>query len=291
MRVTVDDGVGLEVRVEGGGPGLMLVHGFGGAKEDFDDHVEVLAGSHTVVTFDHRGHGESDKPHDHETYTIDRLRSDTLAIADAVGFDSFRLLGHSMGGMVVRGIAVRHPHRVEALVLMDTSHGPIPGFDPKLMDLAAEIALTQGKDVLKQVLDEAAPLDNPAHQRVLDARPGYKEFGERKWADLSERMWAGLAVEIAYQEDELEALAGVQCPTLVLVGELDKPFRGSSRRMSERIPGARLAIVPSAGHSPQFENPDVWIAEMLDFLGRVPGAGQAPSVDGGGRDAREARSA
>ncbi|MCZ7535297.1 MAG: alpha/beta fold hydrolase [Acidimicrobiia bacterium] len=97
MRVTAGDGVGLEVDVRGEGPGLMLVHGFGGAKEDFYDHVDVLAATHTVVTFDHRGHGASDKPHDHETYTLERLRDDVLAVGDAVGLGSFRLLGHSMG--------------------------------------------------------------------------------------------------------------------------------------------------------------------------------------------------
>ncbi|MCZ7535296.1 MAG: alpha/beta hydrolase [Acidimicrobiia bacterium] len=174
--------------------------------------------------------------------------------------------------MVARGLAIRHPERVEALVLMDTSHGPIPGFDPTLMDLAAEIALTEGKDVLKQILDDAAPLDNPAYQKLVEERPGYKEFGERKWADLSERMWAGLARQIAYQADELDALGGVTCPTLVLVGELDKPFRGSSRRMAERIPGARLAIIPGAGHSPQFEVPDAWLTEIVGFLAAVPGS-------------------
>jgi len=269
VRVTADDGVGLEVEVAGHGPGLVLVHGFGGAKEDFCDHVEILAETHTVVTFDHRGHGASDKPHDHETYTLERLRNDVLAVADAVGLERFRLLGHSMGGMVARGIAIRYPDRLEALVLMDTSHGPIPGFDPALMDLAADIALEQGKDVLERVLKEAAPLDNPAYQKLLDERPGYKEFGERKWADLSERMWAGVAREIAYQAEELDALAGVTCPTLVIVGELDRPFRGSSRRMAETIPGARLAIIAGAGHSPQFENPDAWIAELIGFLGSV----------------------
>src|SRR6476646_8745277 len=64
MRITIDDGVGLAVEVDGEGPGLLLVHGFGGAKEDFADHVPRMARTHTVVIFDHRGHGASDKPTD-----------------------------------------------------------------------------------------------------------------------------------------------------------------------------------------------------------------------------------
>src|ERR1700733_1296067 len=118
MRITTSDGVGLAVEVAGSGPGLLLVHGFGGAKEDFADHVPVLARDHTVVIFDHRGHGSSDKPTDRAMYSIDRLATDILEVADACGLERFRLLGHSMGGMVARQIPLREPPRVEALVMM-----------------------------------------------------------------------------------------------------------------------------------------------------------------------------
>src|SRR5882672_395613 len=116
MRITTSDGVGLGVEVAGEGPGLLLVHGFGGAKEDFADHVPVLARDHTVVVFDHRGHGASDKPAKPASYTLERL---------------------------------------VALVMMDTTAGPIPGFDASLMEAASEVALTRGKDALKELLDIA----------------------------------------------------------------------------------------------------------------------------------------
>ena len=109
MRVVVDDGVGLEVVEQGSGPTLLLVHGFGGAKEDFADQVEALAARYHVVTFDHRGHGESDGPSDAFAYSFDRLTADTVAVADAVGADQFRLLGHSMGGMIARRLVLAHP--------------------------------------------------------------------------------------------------------------------------------------------------------------------------------------
>src|SRR5262249_27405009 len=133
MRITTTDGVGLAGRGAGSGPGLLLVHGFGGAKEDFADHVPVLAHDHTVVVFDHRGHGESDKPDDRSAYSLDRMATDVLEVADACGLDTFRVLGHSMGGMVVRQLPLRTPERIDAFVMMDTCAGPIPGFDPELM--------------------------------------------------------------------------------------------------------------------------------------------------------------
>ncbi|HUI48190.1 MAG TPA: alpha/beta hydrolase [Acidimicrobiia bacterium] len=271
MRITTNDGVSLAVEIAGEGPGLMLVHGFGGAKEDFADHVPTLALDHTVVIFDHRGHGASDKPTDPAAYSIDRLATDILDVADGCGLDRFRLLGHSMGGMVGRRVPIREPARVEALIMMDTSAGPIPGFDPALMDAAAEVAFTRGKEALKELLDLAPVLETPAYQRTLADRPGYLEFTERKWADLSEIMWGAMASALAHQSDDLAALAAaVRVPTLAIVGEQDQPFIEPLRELVATIDGAQLAIIPDAGHSPQFENPAAWIDALSQFLASVP---------------------
>ncbi len=266
MRVVTDDGVGLAVLEQGTGPTLLLVHGFGGAKEDFADQTDELAARYHVVTFDHRGHGESDAPTEASSYSLDRLAADTRAVADAVGADQFRLLGHSMGGMVARRLVLAHPQRVEALVLMDTSPGPVPGLDDELLEMGAVIALTDGMDELKRIMDAFSPLGTPAYERLLVERPGYREFNDRKWATLSPMMWATLARAIANQSDELASLASVGCPTLVIVGEQDTPFVGVSRDMAATIPGAELAVIPDAGHSPQFENPSAWLQALEEFL-------------------------
>jgi pimeloyl-ACP methyl ester carboxylesterase len=253
------------------------VHGFGGAKEDFADHLDTLAATHRVVAFDHRGHGASDGPEDPDGYTFERYAADTVAVATAAGLDRFRLLGHSMGGMVAQRVVRSDPSRIEALVLMDTSPGTPPALDPELLDSAAQIALEDGKDVLKALLDAASTLDSPAHQRLLAERPGFREFEERKWDDLSVAMWAGTIRRIARQESQLDALRALTCPTLVLVGEQDDAFLEPSRAMAATVPGAELVVVPDAGHSPQFENPRVWIGALTQFFQRVDAAGNATS--------------
>ncbi len=269
MRVTVDDGTGLEVRETGHGPAVLLVHGFGGAKEDFADHLEALGAHFRAVTFDHRGHGESDAPSDPAAYSIDQLAADVIGVADALGIDRFRLLGHSMGGMVAQRIVRAHPQRVEALVLMDTAPGPVPGLDPDVVDLAAAICREEGKAALKPLLDEAAPLETPSYVRLVRERPGYREFCDAKWEALSPVMWSTLVVEIVQQEDQLAALAAVACPTLVIVAAEDRAFLDGSRSMAATIPGAELVVVPDAGHSPQFENAPVWFAAVDGFLRRL----------------------
>jgi pimeloyl-ACP methyl ester carboxylesterase len=116
------------------------------------------------------------------------------------------------------------------------------------------------------MLDAAATLETPAYERLLAERPGFEEFELAKWDALSGVMWATMAREIAHQPDQLALLAGVRCPTLVIVGEEDASFVGPSRDMAATIPGAELVVVRDAGHSPQFENPIPWFEAVDGFL-------------------------
>lgn len=270
MRITMDDGVQLAVEVAGSGPGLVLVHGFGGAKEDFGDHVDAFAEHHTVVTFDHRGHGASAKPDDFGAYSFARLQADTVAIADALDLERFRLLGHSMGGMIARRVALDHPDRIDALVMMDSAPGPVAAFDPGLIEIGAQHALEHGKAALRELLDLTAPLDNEAYQRVLRERPGYQEFNDRKWDDLALEMWVALVREIAHQPDDLDRMRTLPMPVLIIVGALDRDFLDAARSMAAAVPGAQLATIEGAGHSPQFEAPDAWFAALDGFLRSIP---------------------
>jgi pimeloyl-ACP methyl ester carboxylesterase len=271
--VTTDDGVALATSVTASyhdAPTLLLVHGFGGAKEDFADHVEALARHHRVVAFDLRGHGESGAPDDPSAYSLDRLAADVVAVADSLGLGTFRLLGHSMGGMVVQRLVIAHPERLDALVLMDTSPGPPPGIDAELVGFGAEVAMRDGMAVLRVLLDEVDPLGSAAHERVVAQRPGFREYGDHKWSTLSPVMWSTLAVELTTQPDQLARLRSVRCPTLVLVGEEDQTFIEPSLWIADAVPDARLVVIPDAGHSPQFENPPAWFAALDGFLVDLP---------------------
>jgi pimeloyl-ACP methyl ester carboxylesterase len=250
-----------------GGRPLLLLHGFTGAKEDFADWLEPLAvaGWH-VVAPDLRGHGSSAKPAREDAYSIDRFAEDVLGLADALGWDRFTLLGHSMGGMIAQEVALRVPRRLDALILMDTSSGPV-GIDPAMLEAALHVVRSRGMDALADLLvGRPGPLDTPASRRVLAERPGFAEESERKLRACSPAMYAAMATEITGRADGLSRLADLEVPTLVLVGEQDEPFLEPSRRLRDTIPGARLVVIPDAGHSPQFEAPEAWWAALTTFL-------------------------
>jgi 3-oxoadipate enol-lactonase len=275
--------VTLEVAESGpGGRPFLVLHGFTGAKEDFTEWLDPLAeaGWHAVAP-DHRGHGASSKPTNEDAYSLEIIAADALALADMLGWDRFTLLGHSMGGFVAQLMALSAPQRLDGLVLMDTGHGPIEGIDPALVELAIQIARDGGIDALADaVAEHAAPLETAAHRRVLDERPGYAEFGERKFRATSPALYAGILPELLHQTDTLERLAQMTPtpPALVIVGEQDTPFLGASRRMTEAIDGATMAVIPNAGHSPQFENASAWWSALSAFLDRVATPSSSPAV-------------
>jgi pimeloyl-ACP methyl ester carboxylesterase len=254
-----------------GGRPLLLVHGFTGAKEDFADHLDALGErGHHVVAPDLRGHGESDKPTGEDAYSLDQFAADQLALADALGWDRFALLGHSMGGMASQLLALAAPDRLTALVLMDTCPGPVQGLDLDLVELAIAVARDQGVGLIADILAEAdSPLVTPAGRRVIETRPGYKEMGDRNLRACSADMYAAIATVMPEQDDRLERLRSLAVPTLVMVGEQDKPFLDGSRRLADAIGGASLVVIDDAGHHPQFENPDAWFAALTEFLTQI----------------------
>jgi 3-oxoadipate enol-lactonase len=252
---------------------LLLVHGFTGAKEDFTPWLDRLAdaGWHAVAP-DLRGHGASSKPAADAAYSFEILADDMLRLADALGWEQFVLLGHSMGGMVAQFMALKAVARTDALILMDTSHGPLDNLDPDLIQAAVAIVRARGMDGLAQVMAERdGPLETPAHRRLAAEQPGYAEFEDRKFRATSPALYAAMVSEFITTADRLDSLRGLpeSLPVFVIVGEQDQPFLGPSQRMAAAVGRGALAIIPNAGHCPQFENPDAWWDALAGFLAKI----------------------
>jgi len=252
---------------------LLLVHGFTGAKEDFTPWLDRLAdlGWHAVAP-DLRGHGASSKPVEESAYSFEVLADDVLGLADVLGWDQFVLLGHSMGGMIAQFVARSAAPRLAGLILMDTTHGPLDNLDPALIQAAISIVRDHGIDALADIMTEQeGPLVTPAHRRLLAEQPGYAEFNDHKLRASSPGLYTAMAPLFPAAADRLDSLRQLPAtlPVLVIVGDQDKPFLAPSERMAAAVARGSLAIIPDAGHSPQFENQDAWWQALSAFLADI----------------------
>lgn len=263
--------ISLEVVEAGqGGSPVLLVHGFTADKGEVAGILPQLAarGWHAVAP-DLRGHGRSDHPTDAASYSFEILAGDMLALADALAWDRFALVGHSMGGAVAQQVALDRPERVTGLVLASTFHGPVPGVTLELVELGSWVVRQSGMAGLAQA-QAARRSDNPesvaTFERMQEARPGYADESARRFEATSPDMWLALAPRFVTQVDRLERLAGLEMPTAVIVGELDATMIDDCRRLAVAIPGATLTVIPGAGHVPQLEQPDAWWAAVSAFF-------------------------
>ena len=249
--------------------GPLLCHGFTGAKEDFAQDVDALAdrGWH-VVAPDLPGHGRSAHPDDPSAYSVKRFARVLDGVADELGWERLVLLGHSMGGMVAQRYAIDHGDRLDGLILMDTANGLGPlGLPSDQLDAARHVVATAGIEALMELQrGRTDAMASPAHQRLLAEVPGYQEFCDRKMSESSPVMYTTMLDEMRVLADTIPALRAVTVPTLVIVGDQDTPFIGPSEALAGAIPGARLVVIPDAGHSPQFENPVAWRSAVTEFL-------------------------
>ena len=272
-RIKVNE-IEIELAEAGsGGRPLLLLHGFTGSKEDFTEWLDPLAeaGWHAVAP-DHRGHGKSSKPDTDDAYSIAILAADALLLADQLGWSRFALLGHSMGGFISQAMSFDAPERLDALILMDTGHGPVTSIDPQLVSAAVSVVRSRGIDALADMLlGRDSPFETPAHRKLIAERPGIAELEDYKFRAVSPHLYVALAAELLTTPDSLERLRRLPSglPTLVIVGEQDTPFIEASREMQDAIPDARLVVIPDAGHSPQFENPEAWWKALSGFLADV----------------------
>jgi pimeloyl-ACP methyl ester carboxylesterase len=120
QRVTVADGVALNVAVGGSGSPIVLLHGFPQTHLMWRHVAAHLAGDHTVICPDLRGYGDSDKPADTgETYAKRTMAADVVALARAFGHDRFALAGHDRGALVAIRAGLDHPEAVTHLASLD----------------------------------------------------------------------------------------------------------------------------------------------------------------------------
>jgi len=267
-----DNGAQPMARLEAGAGGrpILLVHGLTGGKVDFAEWLQPLAdqGWHAVAP-DVRGHGDTGGPRDIDAYTPDLVCADLLALADDLGWESFTVLGHSLGGVFVQHLAIDHAQRLDALILMDTAHGPVDWIPSELFEIGVAIALSDGMAALSDAIAAIAParLESDVQRALRERRPDVEQEDRAKFVATVPEMFAAGATLLANGPDRLDRLAQLRLATLVLVGELDAPFLDHSRRLAETIPDAALVILDGAGHSPQRETPDAWWRAVSEFLG------------------------
>jgi pimeloyl-ACP methyl ester carboxylesterase len=256
---------------EEGDPGLpllVLLHGFGDSFTSWDGWVRELGGRFHIIRLDFPGHGLTRAP---EGY---RLRGDDLAdfvdaFAEKLALPRFAVAGNSMGGGVAWQLAVRHPERIDALILVDAAGFPNEK-PPAEIPLAFRILQYRIGRLLLSNIDNRFLIDEGLKKDVYDPAVITPAFVDR-WAEFQRAPGHRailMAIDLRGQTQATPELLGrINVPTLVLHGESDVLIEpAGARKFAAAIPGAKLITYPHVGHLPQVEIPQRSAADVAAFL-------------------------
>jgi 3-oxoadipate enol-lactonase len=252
---------GERLRRQGGGSGppIVFLHGVGSNRQTWQAQLKEFSTTHTAVAIDARGYGGSwTKP---DTVSMARFAADTAALIQTVGGGQAHVCGLSMGGIVALHLWRDHPQVVVSLVLADSwAWHPVAAAGQD-----ARLAAIDANDMASLARMRMPAVYGPG------AAPPLVQRGVETFASLDKSVYRAASAEL-WGVDMRSVAGSVTVPTLVLVGEHDTIAQPHlSRELAGLISGARLVVIPDAGHLPNEENPAAFNQAVRSFLDGVEG--------------------
>jgi pimeloyl-ACP methyl ester carboxylesterase len=237
----------------GTGDPVLLIHGLGLSGGAWWRTVEALAPSMRVITFDHRGIGQSKSLT--YAYTTEAMADDAISILDDLAIDRVHVYGFSLGGMVAQQVALRHPTRVRSLVLGATHSGGRRAAYPE----SEVVAFFRRRATMpsREAAWASVPYNYGPRSRAEHVDRIAEDIDRRLRNPFNERAYRAQLLA-ASLHNCYRRLDRIRAPTLVVHGALDRIIPVANADMiADRVPGAQLTILDDAGHLYPTEEPAV----------------------------------
>ena len=246
MPYASNHGVRIHYEVMGDGPPLVLQHGFYGSGEDWIEfgYTEALRQKYHLILVDARGHGDSDKPHDPEAYTLQNMAADVVAVLDDLHIDKSHYLGYSMGGWIGYGMAKYAPARLHALL--------IGGAQPYGRDFGGGRAI----------------LANGIEAWVTFVNSWGDPYSVEALARIRQNDIQALLAALQDRPDISEIVPSMRMPCLLYAGDADDEAPVIERCASE-MPHGTFVCLPGLNHLQVNQRGRVVTPHILKFLASV----------------------
>jgi 3-oxoadipate enol-lactonase len=225
---------------------MLLLHSLGTNHSLWKYQIDYFSKKgYTVIAPDARGHGKSSC---YYNVSVDQWVSDLVSILDHLKIEKAFVCGVSMGGVEAMALAIKHPERIQGLVLADTFAKIVPEAVPEKIRLTAGVARLQGMEEYADTYLDNTLSDSPS---ALEIRNSLRQA----IAGMDVEDYVSSAVT-CFSADLEEQLPIISVPTLVIIGEDDfKTPIDLSDAIASKIPNAKLQIIPKGRHLSNVDEP------------------------------------
>jgi len=262
MPFALVNGARLNYQVRGEGLPIVLTHGFQSSIFVWVPILDFLAKRFQVITWDLRGHGDSEKPAG--PYRIQDFSDDLLGLLDTLKLDRANLIGHSMGGRTNVFFAIEHGDRVNRLMLVAASAGAPSGTYRERFKSLLRVAQEEG---IEAILEHR--LTQNFIPQALREGPFAKEYRDR-YLKNSPATYAATANALFTMPDLTSRLGEISALTWTCYGETDVGPLSFYKVFLERVPNCSGTIIPDSGHFPMWDNTETFLSELEIFLDNKP---------------------
>jgi 3-oxoadipate enol-lactonase len=261
MKIDVNN-VSLGYDDHGIGIPVIFLHAFPLNRGMWEGEVTALLqdGRYRLVSLDWRGFGESEITS--EISTMELFASDVAGVIDALGIEKAILCSLSMGGYAAFAFLRKYPQRVGGLILADTRPGADTDEAKTNREKVAQIAETQGSAAIAD-LQLPRLISDYTRQNTPEVELRIRQMIEA----ATPQAIAAASRGMAQRTDSTDLLAGITCPTLVVVGEQDALTPPNvAQDYATCIPNAQVVVIPHAGHLSNLEQPEAFLEVIRNFL-------------------------
>jgi len=262
------DGVSIYYEEHGKGLPVVLAYGIGGNAGMWQPNVDALAARHRLILWEPRGHARSESPEDPARVTFGHWVLDLHDLLDHLKLDQAVVGGLSLGGGIATRFTLKHPDRVMALVVVDSSSAagrPLSVDNLIMRARSIKVTLEGGMDAMAAFAIASNPnvagrlrMNPAARQEVLDY---YRQLTPIGYANALRAL-----IQMDYITDRLSE---IQVPTLLVCGDEDLSLE-PMRMMEQQVKDARFVLLSPAGHFGNRDQPEAFNRAVLDFLADLP---------------------
>ena len=247
-----------------GGDPILLVHGFGGDKDNWTRMVPSLGTKLKAISPDMPGFGESNRLPD-ENYSISEQVKRLKKFTEKLGLKKFHIAGNSMGGSISAYYASQYPDEIISLILIDSAGVT----SPIKSDLEIEIEKGYNPLLVKN-MDDFDKLNNFIFVKKPYILGSIKEYFVEKALENT-NINVKILNDIRNEKNPVEAsLSKIKSHTLILWGDTDRIIHVSSTQVFQKnIKNSKLIVLKDCGHSPQIERPEEVASHILQFVSSI----------------------